>query len=331
MINEEDREKAKWFKSMISRIDHGHSWSVGRKRRASRIQNKQIVEFYAEGRRIRSISNNDLLKSCYQSKIVYYTSNPRSGIILVSIDVDGPTAGSIAFGECLKSIVGANLYEEVVPIRLFGTHFYFLIKTGDTSPAAINTKLRYIEAALQSHAQGFDVEVSIHGTCCEYNAEKGHAQVGRLASVPLGLFNRFDELRNTVVVDCDRIEEVFLILPPASVQLNDFRRLGEAEIADLNSDSAIRFGMDMAARDYWSVAGPISADCWRIGGIISWFMKQKTTSGYTSASWAQFLWNQLMDNKNINIPWNYYHWGVMRSVMGDWGMTVDLQKEMCEK
>jgi hypothetical protein len=161
---------------------------------------------------LQNLRTRQLREHSADQETYYFTgSHKPEKPALIMIDVDchrkGNLKGALAFASWLRAHHFPNLYYEP-STNGKGAHAYFLIdKSGFSIPALKHLLLRRLQPWLNQQAQGFDLElVEIKGLPpeCEWGNEiydlKAY-KAGTLAKIPRGLFDRFDELRNTTVVN----------------------------------------------------------------------------------------------------------------------------------
>lgn len=157
----------------------------------------------------------NLIAHCDQRMTLFYVGKP-GGLMLLAFDVDnkrrGTAEGALELCDHLASYeLFKNLYHE--PSRGgVGRHANFILDPCGLNEPAIKSLLKMACIWANEEAQAFDVEmVEMKGLPPETVIENGKVQsykAGVLATVPRGLFDRFDEIKNMPVVRADALRQL---------------------------------------------------------------------------------------------------------------------------
>jgi len=215
-----------WLNKLVSKLDYGLKYG-GHPIHANK--KTEVLSFLQRKRSwIGGLTAKHLDMHTAGSQTFYYTCSAAEGMTIPMIDIDCHRSGSLdgakKFAEYLRGVF-PNLYYEV-STNGNGIHAYPLLLTHNHTPSEINSFLKQFESWLlrQQDQQKFDVEtIEVKGTCLVY--EKNILTMGQLAKVPRGLNDRFEELKNTSVIDMDEL--TFDLIP--SIKIPSIRNTGKTK------------------------------------------------------------------------------------------------------
>lgn len=216
------RRAGTYLNKLISHLDHGvkiFDLKMGKcKPIHSNVQS--ILKEYHQGDRkwLRAIRHEDYAKHFSDQETRYFTmqSDGERGLFMLDIDCheQGTLEGAVAFAKWLKANVFPNLYYEV-STNGNGVHCYVVLITGNivrrhsierhTTADEICDWLNQLQNDLRRYEHLFDVEkIEIkghpHRVIMDGRRVMG-VKCGQLAKVPREISHRFEEFRNTAVVD----------------------------------------------------------------------------------------------------------------------------------
>lgn len=158
---------------------------------------------------------DNLVAHCDDRMTLFYVGKP-GGLMMVAFDVDnkrrGTAEGALGLCEHLASFkLFRNLYHE--PSRGgVGRHANFILDPCGLGVPGVKSLLKMACIWANYEAQQFDVEmVEMKGLPPETVFENGKVQTykaGVLATVPRGLFDRFDEIKKMPVVRADALRQL---------------------------------------------------------------------------------------------------------------------------
>lgn len=235
-----------WLKDHVSTLDIGEHFANGEKP-VHCNKNERVIQFFADraaGKKAFLPFNwkqIDIVEHCARSRKRYFagTGSNKQRFTLVLIDVDckryGSPEGARNYLESLRENFFPNLYIEE-STNGQGGHGYFLLDKCDLGSKVLNDLLLHRLAPwLNELAQGFDVEfVEIKGTLpsIEWGEKKLEVlsyTAGTLAKVPVGLIDRFQELKNTTKVTAYDLQK--LPDPEVTEKLSNQNNRAERKVA----------------------------------------------------------------------------------------------------
>ena len=169
-----------WIRQRTSPFDHGVKTKAGN---PAHVNRNDDIKYHFDclkmgwyGRRLSRLRNADMTDHFAERKTLYFTSDGRSCVpeVLINIDIDchgaGTLAGAVAFAEHLKAIKFPNLYYEA-STNGNGVHGFIVVVKGDLGDEGLNSVLSVLDRWLKhelAHAK-FDVEnVEVKGQAPEF-------------------------------------------------------------------------------------------------------------------------------------------------------------------
>ena len=169
-------------------------------------------------------SNKRLHQHCSGERLHYFAGG-KNRFSLLMIDVDCKTRGTLegALSYC------QHLRDEFLPDLYFepsrggkGANGIVVLDSEKMTSEGLKPVMKRLASWLNHVAEGFDVEkIEVKGTKPHFVWDDGKYNLKRytsgvLARLPMGLFNRFSELKNTTVITVDEIRR--LHVPEAKKQ-----------------------------------------------------------------------------------------------------------------